>query len=301
MRHNETGTPGMTDPRRHHYVPQFHQRRFTGADGRLWVWDKSADRVFQTTPGSIAVEADFYRLHELEKRGRDPFIMEKRLSGMEGQMSLITEHWLGWLRTVAPGERIEIPPPNRDIVSRFMAVQFLRTADTRDVLGAIQATYHPDKLLSKEERTGLHTELMWELAIVDLIAGHIREAIWIFARNTTSTPFTTSDNPVAFRTKDNAMWLKVGFVAEGTYAVYPLAPDIVMFCHEREYWKKIAQLDGCLSPFSLTDEMVQSENSGQVFMASRFVISPINDFAFAREFAKTIGTDTYARPKNERP
>jgi hypothetical protein len=290
----------MTDPRRHHYVPQFHQRRFVGSDGRLWIWDKKADRAFQTTPGSIAVEADFYRLHEFEKLGRDPFIMEKQLSEMEGQMSLITEQWLGWLRAIDPGPSIKIPPPNRDIVSRFMAVQFLRTADTRDILTAIHAADQPNTPLSKEKLTGLHTELMWDLAIVDRIADHIKKAIWIFARNMTSTPFVTSDNPVAFRTKDNAMWLKVGFVAEGTYAVYPLAPDIVMFCHEREYWKKIAQLDGCLSPVSLTDEMVQSENSGQVFMASRFVISPVDDFAFAREFAKTIGTDTYARPRKRR-
>lgn len=288
----------MTNPRRHHYVPQFHQRRFAGAGGRLWVWDKTADRVFQTTPGSIAVEADFYRLREFEMFGRDPFTMEKQLSEMEGQMSLITAQWLGRLRAIEPGQRIEIPELNRDIVARFMAIQFLRTSDTRDILDAIHATDHPEKLLSKEERAILHTELMWDLTTVDLIASHIKKAIWIFARNTTSTPFVTSDNPVAFRTKDNAMWLKVGFVAKGTYAVYPLAPDAVMFCHEREYWKKIAQFDGCLSPVSLTSKMVQSENSGQVFMASRFVISPVDDFAFARDFAKTVGTDTYARTKN---
>ncbi len=285
----------MTDPRRHHYVPQFHQRRFADTHGRLWVWDKVSDRVFQTKPGSVAVEADFYRLHDFEKLGHDPFTMERQLSEMEAQMSLITEQWLGWLRTIEPGQPIEIPAPNREIVSQFIAVQFLRTADTRDILSAMHEADHPDKRLSKEERTGLHTELIWDLATVDRIAGHIREAIWIFARNETSTPFLTSDNPVAFRTKDNAMWLKVGFVTEGSYAVYPLAPDIIMFCHEREYWKKIDALDGCLSPVSLDDEMVESENSGQVFMASRFVISPVDDFAFAREFAKTIGTDTYAK------
>jgi hypothetical protein len=274
-----------------HYVPQFHQQRFAGADGRLWVWDKLADRVFQTSPGSIAVEADFYRLHEFEKLGRDPFIMERQLSEMEGQMSLVTGQWLGWLRTIEPGQKIEIPEPNRDTVARFMAVQFLRTADTRGILSAIYESEHPETPLSGEKLTDLHTDLMWDLPTVNMIAEHIRDAIWIFARNITSVPFMTSDNPVAFRTKDNAMWLKVGFVAEGTYAVYPLAPDIVMYCHERGYWKKLANFDRCLSPVTLTAEMVQSENSGQVFMASRFVISPINDFLHPRDFAKTIGTD----------
>jgi hypothetical protein len=40
--------------------------------------------------------------------------------------------------------------------------------------------------------------------------------------------------------------------------------------------------------------MVEHENAGQVFMAGRFVISPVDDFKFAREFAQTIGTDRYA-------
>jgi hypothetical protein len=285
----------MNNPRRHHYVPQFHQKRFADSGGRFWVWDKITDRIFQSTQGSIAVESDFYRLHEFEKQGRDPFVIEKQLSDMEGQMSLITEQWLGWLRNIEPGDQIPIPKPNREVVSRFMAVQFLRTADTRDILCAMHDEEHPDKPLSAEERTKLHTELIWDLDTVERIANHIREAIWVFARNGTSTPFITSDNPVAFRTKDNAMWLKVGFVTEGSYAVYPLSPDMVMFCHEREYWKAVEKLDGCLSPFQLTDEMVESENTGQIFMASRFVISSINDFESLKEFAKTIGTETYAR------
>jgi Protein of unknown function (DUF4238) len=289
----------MNNPRRHHYVPQFHQRRFADANGSLWIWDKIADRVFSSAPGSIAVETDFYRLHEFEKLGHDPFTMEKQLSDMEGQMSLITDQWLDWLRDIEPGDKIPIPKPNREIVSRFMAIQFLRTADTRDILCAMHDEEHPDKPLSAEGRANLHTDLIWNLDFVEKIARHIEDAIWIFARNQTSTPFVTSDNPVAFRTKDNAMWLKAGFLTEGTYAVYPLSPEIVMFCHEREYWKAVEHLDSCLSPFPLDDEMVESENTGQVFMASRFVISSINNFGSLREFAKTIGTDIYARRDEE--
>jgi hypothetical protein len=277
-------------------VPQFHQRRFADGSGRFWVWDKTTDRVFPSTPGSIALESDFYKLHEFEKLGHHPFTMEKQLSQIEGEMSLITEQWLQWLRDIEPGQKIAVPVPNRDIVSQFMAVQFLRTADTRDIICAIHDADHPDKPLSSEDKANLHTDLLWNSGVVETIASHIKEAIWIFARNTTATPFMTSDNPVAFRTKDNAMWLKVGFVAKGSYAVYPLAPDIVMFCHEHRFWQGIEALDCCLSPVSLDNEMVESENSGQVFMAKRFVISPANNFQFAREFVKTIGTNTYARP-----
>jgi hypothetical protein len=68
----------------------------------------------------------------------------------------------------------------------------------------------------------------------------------------------------------------------------------MMFAHERKFWHGIRRFDRSLSVVTMTPEMVESENSGQVFMASRFIISPKNDFRHAREFAPTIGTDLYA-------
>ena len=44
----------------------------------------------------------------------------------------------------------------------------------------------------------------------------------------------------------------------------------------------------------LTDGMVDSENSGQVFMASRFVISNRAQFETEREFERSIGTEIHA-------
>jgi hypothetical protein len=90
------------------------------------------------------------------------------------------------------------------------------------------------------------------------------------------------------------MWLKVRMYSDGTYSVFPMAPDIVMYCHPKEpSWDRLGQFDCCLSPVTFTEEMIESENTGQVFMASRFVISVRDGFDREREFAKTIGTDLY--------
>ncbi len=97
------------------------------------------------------------------------------------------------------------------------------------------------------------------------------------------------------------MWVKAGVLSEGTYIVYPLAPDVVMYCYPDEgIWRdaKISRFDCRISPVTFTDQMVQGENSGQVFMASRFVFSNKAAFDLEREFAKTIGTDTYAPPES---
>ncbi|MBM3578448.1 MAG: DUF4238 domain-containing protein [Alphaproteobacteria bacterium] len=284
----------MNAPRRHHYVPQFHQRRFVdGASDRIWIWDRTSDRVFSTTPGSIAVESDFYRLHEYEALGHDPYVLEKQLAEMEAQISLITGQWLDWLRAAEIRQSIPIPEENRYYFSRFMAVQFLRTADTREILCAFHEQHYPEKKLSQVDQTNLHIELLWDPETVERIANFLKESIWIFARNQSMTPYWTSDNPVAFRTADNSMWVKAGFLTDGTYAVYPLAPDIVLYCHSGSTWNKLRQFDNTLSPVTITRELVESENTGQVFMAKRFVISPTDDFSLARRFAPTIGTDTY--------
>jgi hypothetical protein len=283
----------MTDPRRHHYVPQFYLNRFTNASSRFWVWDKTKDRVFTSSPTSIAVELDFYKIHDFVALGHDPYVMEKQLAEMEGEVSLITSQWVDWLRHIKSTEKIDVPNINRQIVSRFVALQFLRTADTRDIFSAIYQEKYRGRTIDKHEQALAYTDMLWDLDLVNDIAKHVEDAVWIFARNLTSTPFITSDNPVAFRTSDNRMWLKAGFLGK-TYTVYPLAPDIMMYCHGGEHYDALKRFDLSLSPVELDAEMIESENSGQVFMAGRFLVSPVNDFRHAREFAATIGTDKYA-------
>jgi uncharacterized protein DUF4238 len=289
----------MSDPKLHHYVPQFYLRRFADADGQLWVWDRDHDRIFASGPRSVAAERDFYLLDELAENGHDPLTMERQLADLEGEVAAISGQWIDWVRSGSRGDVIPVPSVNREIVSLFIALQFLRTADARSLLTAVVegAGYVAD---SKKSRRALHAEMFWRQdGVVGLIADRVKESTWIFGRNDSATPFTTSDNPVAFRTSDNRMWLKVGFLNNGTYAVYPLAPDVVMYCHPNEDpWRAgtIRRLDCVISPVAFTDEMVQSENMAHVFMASRFLFSNRPVFDAERTFAPTVGTDTYAPP-----
>jgi hypothetical protein len=54
----------------------------------------SAGRSFRTSPGAIAAEEKFYRLTQCEPGGHGPLAMEKQLSEIEGEVSLITDQWL---------------------------------------------------------------------------------------------------------------------------------------------------------------------------------------------------------------
>lgn len=286
----------MNAPKLHHYVPQFHLRRFADELGRLWAWDKQRDRIFRTSPSGIAAEKQFYRLTQYEADGHDPLTMEKQLSEMEGEVSLITDQWLAWLLQMQPLDRLPITRMNRWIVARYLSVQMLRTLDTRELLAALVEIDRGAPLDPHEARE-LHTELIWDPAVVEKFAKRFRRSIWIFARNDSATPFVTSDNPIAFRSPDNRQWLRSLVLVPGAYLVFAMSPGVVLYCHPRlGPFRKLGKFADCLSPVVLDDGMVESENSGQVFMASRFVLSSRSDFEAERAFAPTIGTDIYAPP-----
>ncbi|MGP3930452.1 DUF4238 domain-containing protein [Nonomuraea sp. KM88] len=288
----------MGNPKLHHYVPQFYLRRFLDSDSRLWVWDRRSDRIFPTTTGSIAAESNFYLLSYIAEQGGDPLTLERQLADLEGEVSMITGQWLEWI-SQDKYDALIVPDINREIVSLFLAVQFLRTADTRSTLAAFYRTATGRSIDSDHEMRALHAELLWNDEIISKIAGRIRGCTWLFGHNGTPTPFIASDNPVAFRTSDNRMWLKAGILSKGAYLVYPLAPNAVLYCYPDENpWQNsgISQYDCHISPVVFTESLVRNENSAQVFMASRFVISNRPTFDAEREFAKTIGTDINAPP-----
>lgn len=286
----------MTSPKLHHYVPRFYLARFAVQNDHFWVWDKHTEKVFQTKPYAVAAEKHFYRVPDLIGTEHDPLFLERELSELERSASRITNIWIDSFDQLQPMDRFPVSLEDRRQMAIYISVQSLRTAEERDILALFAAeTGHYKSDISPEEKINLHAHMLCSGGLVEEIAKRIEQSIWIIARNDTETPFWTSDNPVAFKRRDSLMWFKgPGIMALGTYVVFPINPRYVLYCKEPTYWAKLKDFDCCLSPLELTSEMVQHENAGQVFMASRFVISSTKDFSFATEFAKTIGTDIYA-------
>ena len=289
----------MSSPKLHHYIPQFYLRRFTDDNGRLWAWDKQADRIFPTAPGSIAAATQFYRLTQYEADGHDPLTMEKQLSELEGGVALITDEWLEQLKMMAPLERLPIPRINRRTVALHLAVQILRTADTREILSALMEVEHGIPVGERDLREA-HTELIWDQCVVEFFAKRFRQSIWVFARSHSPTPLITSDNPITFRTGDNRQWRRAVALSQETYLGHPLSPRVMLFCYPRHgKYRQLAKWSDCLSPVPLDDGMVNSENSGQVFTASRFLFSNRNQFDDERTFAATIETNVHSHDRTQ--
>jgi hypothetical protein len=259
-------------------------------------------QVFQSSPEGVASETYFYRVPELVGTEHDPFFLEKEFSTLESTIAPIVSRWIEEVDVLAPGDQVRVDAVEREEMSLYIALQFFRTLEQRDILAAFAAQEVYRIEISRDERINLHASMLWESGLVNALADRIHDSIWIFARNTTATPFMTSDNPVCVKTPDNRMWLKAsGIFSPGTYTVFPLSPTVVLYCKEPTHWAAVKRFDGCVSPVLFSPDMVEHENSGQAFMASRYIFSCRDDFTFVRGFIPSIGTDLYAPKSHEGP
>ena len=150
-----------------------------------------------------------------------------------------------------------------------------------------------------EERRRLHLELLWDQPTVQRLTASFFQATWVFTVNSTETPYQTSDNPIAFRTADHRRWVRMGVGARDVYATFPLSPTVMMSSFPQDSpFDALTRFADCRSPVPVSAGMVESDNTGQVFMATRFVVSRRDDFGAARAFAPTIGTDIHKIPGN---
>jgi hypothetical protein len=71
-------------PRKHHFVPQFYLRGFTGDNDQLFVVDRPSEKTFRTSPKNVAAERDFNRV---DVEGLAPDAIEKALADFEGKVA----------------------------------------------------------------------------------------------------------------------------------------------------------------------------------------------------------------------
>jgi hypothetical protein len=279
----------MSDPKLHHYVPQFYLERFTNSNGRFWVFDKKLNRKFCSSPKSLAAETQFYYTSELAGTKHTPLFVEKQFSALESNIAQITSDWLNRLNNCKGRDQLKMPAFERNEMALFVALQYLRTAESRSFLKIFA---EDSGAVSEDELKNIHARLIFDSKLVQNISDRIKQSVWIFGKNKTRRPFFTSDNPVTFMkrsNKDRKMWLKLpGILSPETCISLPLSPTIILYCERKSLTKKLKQFNNCLSPVEFTEGMVDHENSGQVFMSSRFIFAPTNDFEDAEIFWKEI-------------
>jgi hypothetical protein len=265
----------MSGPKLHHYVPRFYLNYFLDHKHRLWVYDKKLDRVFRTAPNRMAAETQFYRLPGPVVSSLDPLSIEKALAGLESRASAIIARVVANVKNLDPAQKVTISDDERLVLSEYLATQHFRTLELRDLmLYLLKDSGLIGDSLTDGEQKATQFLILSESGLLEDLEESIYDAIWIFAKNASQIPLITSDHPVCIKSNNSKMWLKgLERLRDGSYLVFPMTPGLVLYCKEPTFWSKLKTHDSCVSPVELNADMVHHENSGQAFMASRFLMS----------------------------
>jgi len=290
----------MSVPKLHHYVPRFYLNYFLDTKQKLWIYDKKVDRVFAAAPKRIAAETQFYRLPGPLIDLGDPLSIEKALSDLEARASAIIARVVAEVSNLAPAQRVTFSDEERLVLSEFLATQHFRTLELRELmLYLLKDVGLVEDRLSVEEQKAIQFLILSESGLLEEFEESFYNAIWIFAKNASQIPLITSDHPVCIKSSNHRMWLKgIEPLRDGSYLVFPMTPELVLYCKEPSFWSKAKSHDLCVSPIKLAADMVHHENSGQAFMSSRFLMSCSSIFQEVRDFIPSIGTDVYASNAN---
>jgi hypothetical protein len=93
----------IVEPKRHHYVPEFLQRRFVNDAGNLYVFNRERPErgVFQTTPKNVFVEKDLYTRFDAD--GSKDAAVEQAFNSLETFANDLIERFVSSVRVgVAP-------------------------------------------------------------------------------------------------------------------------------------------------------------------------------------------------------
>lgn len=111
----------MSEPRRHHLVPQFYLRRFS-CKNKLRMANRASGTKVVTSVSNAAVQNDFYTLRRDD--GGDSYAVERRLSQIEGHTAIALQHFAGGTFPPSEEDRLQL--------SVFIALQALRGTDFRE-------------------------------------------------------------------------------------------------------------------------------------------------------------------------
>jgi len=300
----------------HHYVPRFLLKNFcAGRKPRIWAYDKSTDKSFETTVDNIAAERDFYQA----KIGSRILSMEEGLGTLETKASIILE------QIIADRSIGGLSQDDRIVIAVFAATQMVRGPNKREEILALDDAIRDalgergvdrtsvEKLLPAMTADDAKALSLLSLRDTNEFAMHILDKSWLLFETTPDAPLYISDNPIGLQNlveKASPLRGNLGLAVLGIEIYLPLAStlSLAFYCrsHEevirngvemcrtnvlRDQDRIIPHFGELLkwtrafrkgTPLDLAPENVLNQNSLQVRQAERFVYSSIPDFSLVK-------------------
>ncbi len=232
----------MSDPKKHHYIPQFHLSSWKGPDGKVfiykWVWKNL--KTISASPKHTAYETDLYSIESSLSQEKS-FLESEFLSPLDSTAAII------YRKMVGAAERSLTKDERSHWVRYMMAlhtrdpetIRYMRDEGTRILTH--QISMHPeyyDRVKEFGDPATLQelVELNFPIAFKNFGISHLRELVelpwvhkrilemdwWIQELKETEMKFLISDRPLVLKPRADLTDPKC-------LIVLPLAPKIVFF------------------------------------------------------------------------
>jgi hypothetical protein len=242
--------------KRHHYLPQFYLKRFTGADGLLCVFDRETKEFRKQTPPNTAHQREFYTI--TNKEGVKSDAIERMFSGLESVAADVTRRldtrqttvwrdeqervsfaiFIAYFYTRTPifdqeqsafGEhlyraRMRADHPTPEVTAQWFREFERETGEEVDAetVEGFHKMVHDDAYDVEVPRQ-LNIRLMIDTAL------HLAETLfalnWTFAMAPVDLAFITSDAPYVIAPPPGETdWRACGVLTPGATSIIPLSP-----------------------------------------------------------------------------
>ncbi|MFQ5714545.1 MAG: DUF4238 domain-containing protein [Candidatus Scalinduaceae bacterium] len=243
----------MNNPRNHHYVSRFYLSGFTksgGSKGKIYVFDKTRKKSFETNPRNVASQRDFNRV---EIKGNENEV-ENALSGFEGItatafkriinnkqfpdeedfsclinfMCLLAIRNLRFRENFGDAKKrtyeqiMDIVVSNEDIYMSQMKKLEKSTGEKYDL------DYHAMKSFIDEKRYTIeipsHSFVYTELSVFDKVLPSFFKRNWtMLISNSKVGEFVTSDHPITLISASESKAIALGFRHKNTEVAFPIS------------------------------------------------------------------------------
>ncbi|MBI2712598.1 MAG: DUF4238 domain-containing protein [Bdellovibrio sp.] len=314
----------MSEPRRHHYCPQFYLAAFTEdgtKDSRLWVIDKLDKKVRSSKPKNEAHQRDFYRV---EVPGdEDPFALEKEFSKIETEASSAIQHivqrralpdnngmgyllsFIGLLAVRTPWHRAHVGGFMETVAKRLMDVVMATRERWEVTKRRMKESGHdvPDDVTYEQmadfiQRDQYRVEVDQNYQLSRMLKSAHTITNLLIRRNwmivlAEEGELVSSDNPVGLSwSKPMAGWYPPGFGLSNTEVSVPLS--------------KTVGLIGIFEPAKLPIGALKAEgvatfNNQAISRATRFIYSPKDDFTWRPHTGEVLNREAFFQRKPDSP
>jgi Protein of unknown function (DUF4238) len=229
----------MSEPHKHHFIPQFYQRGFTPDRGsKIWVYQKG-DNPRHRPVRSVGMQIDLYAFR---RSGQVDFgLVERELALLDDQAAKI-------IQKLEAGR--QITDKDRSRLCKFVSVMWRRTPKHRDEVNASVVDLIPDVFEPlKQFEDQMTPEVRAEVERLrkeysekppDFVFAHnvsrdsnFEEVMyrmdWVFFRAPLGKEFFTSDDPVMF-SKGPGLGSPKAIIA------FPLSRKLLLQCMWKSAW-----------------------------------------------------------------